>query len=285
MSNAPPEAPPDTPFELCLITADATLAGLAARAGVERVFVDLERLGKAERQKGQNLFQSDASLADLAAVRAAFHRPGLLVRVNPLNPGTAGELDAVLAAGADIVMLPMARAAAEVAAFIALVRGRARVCLLLETRDALASVEAIARLPGLDEVHVGLNDLRLSLDSDHLFAAIFDGHIERVAQACATAGIRFGFGGVTRPSDAALPVPPDCLIAETVRHGARMALLGRSFKSALSSNRDHATFANGIEEIRARARHWSAQPAGAFDASRARLAEAVARWTRAGLGD
>jgi hypothetical protein len=266
------------PFDLCLITADSDLATLAWQAGVERVFVDLETMGKAERQRGQGLFLTDATLDDLSRVRTVFQGDGVMVRINPLHDGSAAELDAVLARGADIVMLPMARRAAEVAEFIALVRGRARTSLLLETRDSLEAIQRIARLPGLDEVHVGLNDLRLSLGTSSLFSAILDGHIARVATACADAGIRYGFGGVTRPSDDDLPVPPDCIIAELVRHRARMALLGRSFRRGIAGPADLAGFKAGIEAIRARAHYWVDQPPAALEAMRSRLATAIAHW-------
>lgn len=266
------------PFELCLITADPALATLAWQAGVERVFVDLETLGKAERQRGQGLFLTDATPDDLSLVRAAFRGDGLLVRINPLHEGTAAELDAVLARGADIIMLPMARRLEEVSEFVRLVDKRARTSLLLETKDALDAIEQIATLPALDEVHVGLNDLRLSLGSGSLFSAILDGHIARVAKACETSGMRFGFGGVTRPADDDLPVPPDCIIAELVRYGARMALLGRSFKRGLKGTADLAGFKAGVESIRARSRYWANEPPAALDAMRNRLAAAVARW-------
>jgi hypothetical protein len=265
----------DTPFELCLITADQKFAGLAWRAGVERIFVDLEVIGKADRQRGQGLFLSDATLDDLSRVRAAFRRAGVLVRVNPLHDGTAAELNAVLARGADIIMLPMARRLEEVATFIGLLQGRARSSVLLETKESLEAIEQIVRLHGLDEVHVGLNDLRLSLGASNLFSAIIDGHIARVAAACTEAQIRFGFGGVTRPEDQ-LPIPPDCIIAEMVRHGARMALLGRSFKRGLAGPDDLDGIRASIEAIRARARYWSSQPSTALDAMRNRLRSSIA---------
>ena len=40
------------PFRLTLWTADAALAARADAAGVDRIGVDLDRLGKAERQAG-----------------------------------------------------------------------------------------------------------------------------------------------------------------------------------------------------------------------------------------
>jgi hypothetical protein len=175
-------------------------------------------------------------------------------------------------------MLPMARQIEEVARFIDLLRGRARTSLLLETKESLGSIEQIVGLDGLDEVHVGLNDLRLSLSTGNLFSAIVDGHIARVAAACAGTKIRFGFGGVTRPEDQ-LPIPPDCIIAEVVRHGARMALLGRSFKRGLAGPADLDGFKAGIEAIRGRARYWSRQPPEAMDAMRNRLRSAIAEWT------
>jgi hypothetical protein len=42
-----------------------------------------------------------------ARIRAAARRSRLMVRVNPLNPGSADEIDAVLAEGPDLLMLPM----------------------------------------------------------------------------------------------------------------------------------------------------------------------------------
>ena len=39
-------------------------------------------------------------------------------------------------------------------------RGSSR---LLETREAVADVEAVVRVHGLDELHIGINDLALAL--------------------------------------------------------------------------------------------------------------------------
>jgi citrate lyase beta subunit len=40
-------------------------------------------------------------------VKAVLRHAPLMVRVNPLHDGTAAEVNAVLAAGADLLMLPM----------------------------------------------------------------------------------------------------------------------------------------------------------------------------------
>ena len=45
-------------LKLMYITNDPTVARIAADAGVDRLFVDMEVLGKAERQGGMNTVQS-----------------------------------------------------------------------------------------------------------------------------------------------------------------------------------------------------------------------------------
>ena len=47
---------------LSLITDDVDLAAEAERAGIDRIMIDLEREGKAQRQAGRNLFQSSHRL-------------------------------------------------------------------------------------------------------------------------------------------------------------------------------------------------------------------------------
>ena len=131
-------------------------------AGV-RLFVDLERLGKAVRQAGRNTFISAHQVGDVGRVKAAIRRATLMVRVNPLNPDTAAEVDAVLAQGADWLMLPMFNNAVELRAFARIVAGRAPVVALLETAGALASLDDWITTPGLHEVYVGLNDLHHAL--------------------------------------------------------------------------------------------------------------------------
>ena len=64
-----------------------------------------------------------------------------MVRVNPLNPDSAAEVDAVLAQGADLLMLPMFTRADELRAFSALVAGRAPIVALLETAGALDTLD------------------------------------------------------------------------------------------------------------------------------------------------
>ena len=79
-------------LELIQITNDPAFARRCDALDGMRLFVDLERLGKAERQAGRNTFISLHEIADVGKVRAQLRRSRLMVRVNPVNPGTRAEL-------------------------------------------------------------------------------------------------------------------------------------------------------------------------------------------------
>src|SRR4051794_30086280 len=117
-------------MELCLITDKADLALEAEAAGIERIMLDLEREGKAQRQQGRELFLSDHRLESLPRMRAALGAAALVVRINALTAQSAEEIDAAIAGKADFIMLPYFHRLDEVRQFLALVRRRAKVILL-----------------------------------------------------------------------------------------------------------------------------------------------------------
>jgi hypothetical protein len=214
-------------LELLQITNDPAFARRCDALGGLRLFVDLERLGKAQRQAGRDTFISAHALHDVQPVKAALRHARLMVRVNPLHAGTAQELEAVLAQGADSVMLPMFETPAQLASFCALVAGRVPVVALLETAGALATVDAWAGTPGLGEIYVGLNDLHLALGHRFMFEALADGTVERVAAVAHARGLRFGFGGIARLDEGLLPGRD--VLAEHVRLGSGAVILSRTF--------------------------------------------------------
>lgn len=214
-------------LDLIQITNDPAFARRCDALDGIRLFVDLERLGKAERQAGRDTFISQHALADVGRIRQVLRRSRLMVRVNPLHPGTPEEVEAVLAEGADLLMLPMFRSAAEVREFAALVGGRVPVTTLLETASALESLQDWIGTPGLQEVFVGLNDLHLSLGQRFMFEPLAQGLVERVGNACRAAGLRFGFGGVARLDEGLLPGRD--VLAEHLRLGSRAVILSRTF--------------------------------------------------------
>jgi citrate lyase beta subunit len=196
--------------------------------------VDLERMGKAQRQPGGKFFLSSHRLEDVAAMKAVCGAAKLHVRINPVYDGTRAEVDDVVASGADIVMLPMVSSVEQVAGFVNAVHGRAKTSLLMETAAGLDLLPMILEQVQVDEVHVGLNDLALSLGRSNIFEALFEGRIDRAAAVARAAGVPFGFGGVASPHNLALPTPAELILSENVRLGAQIGLLGRSFRDRIT---------------------------------------------------
>lgn len=218
------------PLHLMLMTKDPELARLAIDAGVDRIFVDLEIRGKAERQAGRNTIISGHTVSDVHDVRRAIGAADLMARVDPPHRGTAQDVEAVIQAGANIVMLPMFSDSAEVGAFVDAVDGRARTCLLLETAAAFTRLDQILAVQGVDEIHVGLNDLHLSLGLRFMFEVLAGGLVDHVRWKIDQANLplRFGFGGGARIS-AQHPIPPAAVLGEHVRLRSEMIILSRTF--------------------------------------------------------
>jgi hypothetical protein len=196
---------------------------------VDRIGVDLERLGKAVRQRGRATWLSSHVESDLTAVGAAIRSAHLFARVDPLNPASSRQVDAVIERGARVVMLPMVASPSEAERFVALVNGRAHVVLLVEQRSALEVLPALASVGGIREIHIGLNDLALSLGLANRWLLFALGVIDRAADAARRAGVRFGLGGLARVDDTTLPMPSDLVYAQYARTGATAALVSRSF--------------------------------------------------------
>lgn len=214
-------------IDLIQITNDPAFARRCDQLEGVRVFVDLERLGKAERQAGRDTFISSHTVEDVRAVREAVRRSRLMVRVNPLNPGTAAEVDAVLGCGPDLLMLPMFSRAQEVREFAAIVAGRLPLVLLLETAGAADSLPEWIGTPGLHEVYVGLNDLHLSLGQRFMFEPLAEGLIDRISRDVLRHGLKFGFGGIARMDEGLLPGRD--VLAEHLRLGSGSVILSRTF--------------------------------------------------------
>ena len=67
-------------LKLMYITNRPEIVHIAEQSGVDRIFVDLETIGKQERQGGMDTVQSHHTLDDVAAVGNSVDRAELLVR-------------------------------------------------------------------------------------------------------------------------------------------------------------------------------------------------------------
>lgn len=214
-------------FDFIYITNIPYVGKSIADHGVRWVMVDLECNGKSKRQKGRDTVISAHSLSDVRNMRSHLARDSLLVRINPINSFSKEEINEVIDAGADAIMLPFFKQKSEVEYFVDLVASRCKVFLLLETTAAIQNLSDILSVNGIDYVHIGLNDLHIERKTKFLFEFISDGSIEPVAKILAGSGMKFGIGGVGRYGQ--LLPPAESLLSEHIRLNSSGVILSRSF--------------------------------------------------------
>ena len=245
------------PLKLMYITNRPDVAKIAEKNGVDRIFVDMEYIGKAERQGKMDTVQNHHTIEDVKNVRAVLNKAELLVRINPIHEATEEycsskeEIDAVIEAGADIVMLPYFKTIQEVYDFLSIVNGRVKTMLLLETKEAVAILDVILTMKDIDEIHIGLNDLSLSYGKTFMFELLTDGTVERLCRKLELAGMFYGFGGIASLGRGM--VPAEMIIKEHYRLGSHMAILSRSFCNINNFEELDAVeeiFYRGVREIR-----------------------------------
>jgi hypothetical protein len=237
-------------MELLFITNEPLIARAAVSAGVRRIFVDLEVDGKSERQKHLNAHLSTHVRADVRKMRSAVPDATLLVRCNPLSDASGQEVEDVLRNGADMVMLPMFYSANEIAHFVRLVDGRAKVVALVETPSALARLRQIlAHDHAPDEFYLGLNDLSLLMRLNFLMEPLAGGLVDHFCQEVRKAGIPYGFGGVGTVGSGA--VPAELVLSEHVRLGSSRVILSRAFRNTvMGSDTNAVSLDRLVEEVR-----------------------------------
>ncbi len=221
------------PLKLMYITNQPEIALIAEHAGVDRIFVDMEYIGKAKRQGGMDSVQNHHTVKDVKQIRKVLTKADLLVRVNPIHEESSEytsseeEINAVIEAGADIVMLPFFKTVAEVKQFLQYVNGRTRTMLLMETPEAAELVDEIVAIPGIDEIHIGINDMSLGYGKTFMFELLADGTVEKLCLKLKLAGIPYGFGGVAAIGTGTLPA--EAILKEHYRLGSSIVILSRSF--------------------------------------------------------
>lgn len=245
-------------LKLMYITNKPAVAEIAEASGVDWIFLDMEFIGKDARQGGLDTVQNHHTVKDVKNIKAAVKKAKVLVRVNPIHdampdyPSSKDEIDATIAAGADILMLPFFKTVEEVKTFIKLVDGRAKTLLLMETVEAANLVDEILVVPGIDMIHLGLNDMHLELGMKFMFELLANGTVERLGKRIEANGIPFGFGGIARLDGGALP--GSMVLKEHVRLGSSMVIVSRSFCNTdivTDLNEVKQIFDNGIAGLRA----------------------------------
>lgn len=244
-------------LKLMYITNDCAIAKIAEQAGVDRIFIDMEELGKSDRQGGMNTVQCHHSIKDIEAVRKVIKKSEILVRCNPIHDKVCGycssqeEIDGIISAGADIIMLPYFKTANEVRKFISIVDGRAKTMLLFETPSSFDNADEILDIDGIDEVYIGLNDMSLGYGKRFMFELLVDGTVQTLVSKFKNKRYPFGFGGIASLGKGLLN--SKFVIGEHYRLGSGSVILSRSFlDSAKSCNLDElkTIFAEKVRLLR-----------------------------------
>lgn len=239
------------PLQLMLITANPEVACYAEESGIERIFIDMEFLGKQDRQKNLNLPLNQHTFKDVESVKKALKSSEVMVRINPPHDKTKDEVNKAIDSGADCIMLPYFTRKDEVEMFLQAIDGRCKSNILLETASAVARAESILSLP-VNEVHVGLNDLKLTFKLDFLYETLSGGVVDFLCSIAKRNNISFGFGGVGSLSKGS-DIPPELIIKEHVRMGSQRVILSRAFTgnyTTLNDLRQNVDLANEVQLVR-----------------------------------
>lgn len=264
-------------LQLMYITNSPVVALIAEKNGVDRVWIDLETLGKEERQKNMNSVKSHHTLQDVEIISNILTKSECMVRINPWNENSLDEIEKVISAGADRIMLPMWKSPNEVDTFLKAVNKRVSTTLLLETKEAAECLDEVLLNPLIDEIHIGLNDLHLSYGLTFMFELLSNGTVERLCEKMRNAGIKYGFGGVARIGEGMLPA--ERVIMEHYRLGSTRAILSRSFCNT-EEIRDIAeiekVFAENMRLLRKFEMTISTSSYGDFAENKSKVADSVA---------
>lgn len=137
-------------LNLMYITNRPEIAKIAEKAGVDWIFVDMEFIGKDDRQGGLDTVQNHHTIEDIQRVKGALDSAKVIVRVNPIHKGHSGYMDSdeeitrAIEAGADIVMLPFFHSVQEVKDFVRFVKDGNEHC---KNRRKCACCSKLLKLP------------------------------------------------------------------------------------------------------------------------------------------
>ena len=235
-------------MKLNYITNNVNLALYAEQCGVDRIFVDLEKLGKETRQGHLDTLISHHRIKDVYKIKNVLKKSELLVRINPINKNSENEINSVIDSGANIIMLPMFKYKHEVEKFINIVDSRAKVCLLLETPNALLNLDEILSYSSrIDEVHIGLNDLHIAMGLKFMFELLAGDLVEFIVNKLKMHNIQYGIGGIACIGQGTIPA--EKILSEYLRLGSSMVILSRTFHKNANTLSELSSLVNFKYEI------------------------------------
>ena len=219
-------------INLFYITNNITEAQIVDDLDIDWIFIDLETIGKKERQVGRNTVLSNHSMDDIHNIKSKINKTKILVRCNPIGEWSKNEFDEINARGSeiDMVMLPYFKTSEEVKIFINLLDTcKIEPALLIETLDAVTNLEEIIKIFPFKYVHIGLNDLHIERGTISMFEPYIDGLMSKITSILKKNNQSFGIGGIGKIGADMSPTP-ECVLNEHLRLNSNGVILSRSFK-------------------------------------------------------
>lgn len=135
---------------------------------------------------------------------------------------------------------------------------------MIETAAAMARLDKILQVKGIDEIFIGLNDLHISMGLTFMFELLSDGLVEYIADKCNRDGMPFGFGGIARIGEGDLM--SDDILAEHARLGSSSVILSRTFKGVqgVDANARPINLKEEVEKVRNRMAEIEGWPESKF---------------------
>ncbi len=200
------------------------------------IFLDFEKIGKQERQKGLNTFITHHQLEDLVTIRKIFKNNKLMIRTNPLNDKTLQELNYFKNFSPYFFMLPNYQSYKDLNKFFNLINNKKiNIFPLCENKNAIEDLENIDKLNfSLKYLLFGLNDLKISYGYKFLFESLSNGLIENSINTLKKLkSVNYGFGGIASV-DTGL-IDSRRILTEHFRLKSKFVILSRSFYENINS--------------------------------------------------
>ena len=241
-------------INLFYITNNIIEAQIVDKLDIDWIFIDIEKIGKKERQVGRNTVLSDHSIKDVEKIRGVINNTKILLRCNPIGIHSKKEIEEINKIDdLDMVMLPFFKTAKEVKIFLELLdTSKVEPALLVETTGAINNLNDILKLYQFKYVHIGLNDIHIERNTCFMFEPFVDGLLEKTVSILNNNNIKFGIGGIGKIGSDLLP-SPECLINEHTRLKSSGVILSRSFKgnfNVLSKELFEAELTQSVNKFR-----------------------------------
>jgi hypothetical protein len=233
-------------MEFLVVENNPSRAKIFENLGIDYIFVDLEKLGKQDRQSHIDSVKSNHSIHDILKVKKNLTRAKVLVRIDPINNNSKNQIDQVIDSGADIIMLPYFTKFTEVEYFYNCINGRVKTMLLFEHIKALEFIDLAHKKFNFKEVYFGLNDLSLSLGYDFMFEVLANKILDKSIKYCNENGIKFGIGGVGIFDSG--KIPGQIVMREYKRLGASFTIVSRGLVNLLNQN--EYAFSDNLVKLR-----------------------------------